>query len=573
MKTINAKLVASFCMVVAFAAAMIPHEPELSRNLHMERIERKLMDNILRDTGINWTWTSWINGPSCPSNVDTALEVSDVDLASEAVQKAFKNIDILGNSCISQSKLLKWKLGINIGVVYNGKVIYNKGFGTVSKDSEVKPSGDTIFSIGSVTKIFTSHMLANLVEKGIVSFEDPVSKFYNEQAPPVFAPINPYGSKRHQSVTLRSLSTHTSGLPREPICSISEECTEEKIFRGIGNSCLLAKPLTSPRYSNLGTALLSHCLERAYNRATGRDITYEEWLKENVFDVLGMSDSGFSVNESSMERMAVGYNVDKDNKQIIDSTYMIKLGWSNGCGGMYSTMNDMLAFVKDVLEGDKSRSLGPDAYEYYTLPGVNFPDGLSSFGLGTWEAFYANGYHTLTKSGLIGGFGTSISLVPSLKLGVVTWFNMMSGFTPSQVNSLSLGQVISAVTSELRKKGSEHPLPPNVDEIVGKYAFDGVTYFTVEKQSEDQKVGFLKGNLLSYPVYYSYDEEYTEAMKPYGDIIGLRVRQVPISSAMESCLVMYSGGVDMGLLVIQKVDGKYFASSQDFHIIGVPKEQ
>ena len=163
---------------------------------------------------------------------------------------------------------------------------------------------------------FYPDMLMNLVEKGIVSLDDPVSKFYNEQAPPVFVPLNPYGSKRHQSVTLRSLSTHTSGLPREPICTIAESCTEDKVFYGINEFPLEAKPLTTPRYSNLGTALLARSLERAYNRATGRNITYEEWLKENVFDVIGMPDSGFTVDESSMDRMAVGCKYENDYLNI-----------------------------------------------------------------------------------------------------------------------------------------------------------------------------------------------------------------------------------------------------------------
>lgn len=151
-------------------------------------------------------------------------------------------------------------------------------------------------------------MLMNLVEKGIVNFDDPVSKFYNEQEPPVFTPVNPYGSKRHQSITLRSLATHTSGLPREPACSILESCDEETIFAFINALPIGSKPLTTGRYSNLGSALLSHCLERAYSKVTGRDITYEDWLKENVFDVIGMPDTGFNVSDSASDRLAIGCN-------------------------------------------------------------------------------------------------------------------------------------------------------------------------------------------------------------------------------------------------------------------------
>ena len=262
---------------------------------------------------------------------------------------------------------------------------------------------------------------------------------------------------------------------------------------------------------------------------------------------------------------------DKQNKQVVDPTYMWKLGWSEGCGGMYSTLDDMLAFVGDILKKDESLSLGPDAYEYYTLPGINFPDGLSSFGLGTWESFYANGYHTLTKGGLEGGFGTCISLVPSLKLGVVTWVNLMSGSIPDQINAISLFKIVPAIVSELSKKAPEYPLPPEVDDIVGSYSDKNETYFTIEKQSEDQKSGLLKGKLIGNDVYYIYDKEYPEAMKPYGDFIGLRVRQS--STILGSCSVMASAGVDKDILLIAMRNSNYYATSTDYHIFNVPKDK
>ena len=252
---------------------------------------------------------------------------------------------------------------------------------------------------------------------------------------------------------------------------------------------------------------------------------------------------------------------------------MWKLGWSEGCGGMYSTLDDMLAFIGDILKKDESLSLGPDAYEYYTLPGINFPDGLSSFGLGTWESFYANGYHTLTKGGLVGGFGTSISLVPSLKLGVVTWVNLMSGSIPDQINAISLFKIVPAIVSELSKKAPEYPLPPEVDDIVGSYSDKNETYFTIEKQSEDQKSGLLKGKFkfVDYDVYYIYDKEYTEAIKPYGDFIGFRVRRP--SSILNSCTVMASGGVDKSIFYIEKRDGNYYATSPDLGVMNIPKDK
>ena len=156
MKAAYTRFVMLFCTVMAVATAMIPPDTTSFRNPQMEYLEKKLEDNLLRDTGINWTWLSWIGGPTCPDNVETDLEVSDINITSKAVQKAFKYMDILGESVITKLILQNYKLGFNLGIIYNGKVIYKKGFGTINKDKDIKPAGDTIFSIGSVTKIFVS---------------------------------------------------------------------------------------------------------------------------------------------------------------------------------------------------------------------------------------------------------------------------------------------------------------------------------------------------------------------------------------------------------------------------------
>lgn len=229
----------------------------------------------------------------------------------------------------------------------------------------------------------------------------------------------------------------------------------------------------------------------------------------------------------------------------------------------------MLAFIGDILSGDESASLGPDAYEFYTLPGINFPDGLSSYGLGTWENYYANGYHTLTKGGLLGGFGTSICLVPELKLGIVTWVNFASGPIPDEISAISIGEMVAAITSELRKNTPSYPFPAEIDEIVGNYSFYGTTYITIEKESPEQTSGYLHGNLMGYNVFYTYDKEYTEALQLTSGGIGLRVRQA--LTGLDSCGDMASMGLDKGILIIQKVGDTYYASSPDFHAFSIPK--
>ena len=78
----------------------------------------------------------------------------------------------------------------------------------MSRDGEEQPEGDTAFEIGSITKVFTSILLADMVERGELALDDPIAKFLPES-------VQVPGSEG-RPITLRDLATHRSGLPRMP---------------------------------------------------------------------------------------------------------------------------------------------------------------------------------------------------------------------------------------------------------------------------------------------------------------------------------------------------------------------
>ena len=114
-------------------------------------------------------------------------------------------------------------------------------------------------------------------------------------------------------------------------------------------------------------------------------------------------------------------------------TFGKSIYWSNPAGGMFSTMKDMLSFASKVAT--KEGVLSNNGYSRYFLPGVDLRDGITSYGRYGWEAAYSNGLRVLTKGGLIGGFGTTLVIIPELKLGAFFWVNFQSGSTPSTVCS------------------------------------------------------------------------------------------------------------------------------------------
>ena len=268
----------------------------------------------------------------------------------------------------------------------------------------------------------------------------------------------------------------------------------------------------------------------------------------------------------------VSDTIDSDSKQIIDPLFATEQGWGNGCGGIHSTISDILKFLGDILKEDKSSILSPDAYELYTMPGVLLSDGLSYFGLGTWEAAYSNGYHVLTKAGLVGGFGSSLVLVPKLKLGVATWLNFETDKVTDQLSALALNILIPTIVSELRAHKVEKPLPSNIDDIVGEYKENGVVYFKVFKKTPTQKAGPIYGILGAGgpKVELHYNEEYTKALGSTDAYMGFTVREITTEET-NSCFHESTEGIDNSVVFFQKVNGRFHVIAPNPLIWGVPK--
>jgi CubicO group peptidase (beta-lactamase class C family) len=167
-------------------------------------------------------------------------------------------------------------VGLAVGVRV-GDEIRTIGRGRVDAGRPDAPAADTIFEIGSITKVFTAIVLADMVEEGLVALDDPVTGYLPAGlAPPV----------RGRPITLRDLATHSSGLPRLPKgllrLALRERSnpyrgfTHEHLERAIVRTRPRRAPGRRVRYSNYGFGLLGHVL------ALRVGTTYEELVRERV---------------------------------------------------------------------------------------------------------------------------------------------------------------------------------------------------------------------------------------------------------------------------------------------------
>lgn len=551
-------------LVCAGGCIALPQQTTLAQQKLEQRMVAALEAAGSRGPAINWKWDNWITGgPTCVDHRN--LTLVDIPGGTESIRTVLETLQKAMDNTAAQ---VKDQLGLALGITYNGKVLFFGSAGSTEKGNMLRPTLDTVVSIGSITKIFTTLMMTALADQGVLQTTDPVTKFFNEKDEPAFSPVNPYDPKLGAAaVTLESLASHTSGLPRESPCLYGKECDKEAV-RMVSAFPLFHQPLTRPHYSNIGYTILGRSCERAVQRHNNDQTTYEEWLVKKALLPFNMTSSGFDYPNDIVKRMAAGYVIMQDGS--LQRVFPTSLFFNNPCGGMYSTTRDMLSFASRLME-NSGTVLSPNAREQYLMPGVDMPDGVSSFGRAGWEVAYANGFRTLTKGGLVGGFGTSIALIPELRLGVFGWINALNGLVPSKLTAVTMNLLVPTLLAEIQKHQPKHEEPVVMDTIVGTYAWQGVKYLVVQRDAHTSATGIYTGVVYGAQVRFEYDAKTTAAFGQGSSVYVFRYRTIPAEN-MDSCLTLSSSGTDDGLVFFVVQGSSVSAYVPDLAIRNVPKQ-
>jgi serine-type D-Ala-D-Ala carboxypeptidase/endopeptidase len=196
--------------------------------------------------------------------------------------------------------------------------------------------GDSVFEIGSITKVFTAILLAEMADRGEVSLDDPVAK----HLPPGVGVPERAGRK----ITLLDLTTQMSGLPRMPdnfkpkdMTNPYADYTAEQMFEFLGRYQLPRAIGAQFEYSNLGVGLLGQALTRRAGKS------YDALVKERILAPLNMEHTGVVLTPWMREHLARGHN----------AQLAVTANWDipafAGAGALRSTANDMLIFARANL--------------------------------------------------------------------------------------------------------------------------------------------------------------------------------------------------------------------------------
>lgn len=302
-------------------------------------------------------------------------------------------------------------IGAAVGLIDRGEVsFFTYGKKSVHEDDPI--TTDTIFEIGSITKVFTTLALMEMVSKRIIQLDEPIQSYLPDIKVPE---IN--GKK----ITVRHLATHTSGLPSLPDNFNPKNPSNPYLDYTIGNlynflnhHSLRKIPGEQFEYSNIGMGLLGHVLSLKAGQS------YDEIIRNVICNKLGMNTTLTTIMAEMQNDFAKGHNL----KQVVEYWNFPTLA---GAGALRSNIKDMTQFlaINMGLSDTSVTDLAKQCHqEQYTLPAPTIGVGV---GLG-WMITHQNDNQIIWHNGGTAGFRTYLGFNPKTQKGIVILSNSSEGW-------------------------------------------------------------------------------------------------------------------------------------------------
>ena len=228
------------------------------------------------------------------------------------------------------------KFSGSILLANKGKILYSAGYDLANREHGVANTPHTKFRIGSITKQFTAMAIMILAEQGKLSVHDPLLQHLS------------YSPESWKEITIHHLLNHTAGLvnlTNFPGCletTARLPLTVREVVELFREKPLEFRPGSQYRYSNSGYILLGDIIERASS------VSYETFLREQIFDPLQMADSGYDRFETVLPHRASGYT--RKDGEWVGVSY-VDMGFPYAAGALYSTVEDLYRWDQALLDG------------------------------------------------------------------------------------------------------------------------------------------------------------------------------------------------------------------------------
>ena len=221
-------------------------------------------------------------------------------------------------------------------IVHNGDVVLRRGYGLANRADTIAFEPSTLVQIGSNTKDFTAVAILQLVERGKLSLDDSIPRFFSG------VPLDKAG------ITIRQLMRHTAGFPLG-VGGDFEPIGREALITRVLHTPLESKPGDRERYSNVGFSLLAAIIEQVSGQS------YDQYVWDNIITPLGLHDTGYLLPHFDPRRLAHGYLAGTDQGTMLTREHLADGHYWNlrGNGGMISTVEDMATFYNALFDTER----------------------------------------------------------------------------------------------------------------------------------------------------------------------------------------------------------------------------
>jgi CubicO group peptidase (beta-lactamase class C family) len=308
-------------------------------------------------------------------------------------------------------------LGFALGVIREGRLAFFGAHGPADIGSATPITQDSVFRIASITKTMTAIAVMQLHEAGRVDLDAPADEYLR-----AYRLIPATGSSK--PATVRHLLTHTAGVPEvlraidllrpdwgdsvpldEPLPTLAE--VYEAGIR------LHGEPGTTFTYTNHGFATLQQIVEDVSGRP------FDLYLRERIFEPLGMADTDLLRTNRVTARLATGYTPGpRGPRPVTDRAWV-----TPGASSVYSTTSDMARYIGALMGGGRNEHgtiLRPETMATMFAPHFQPDPRVPGMGLG-FDRLVAGGHLVIGHGGILPGFNSQMFVAPDDRVGVVAW--------------------------------------------------------------------------------------------------------------------------------------------------------
>jgi CubicO group peptidase (beta-lactamase class C family) len=350
------------------------------------------------------------------------------------------------------------------------KIIYRKAFGYADIDARVPNTAETVFQIGSISKMMTAAGILLLAEQKKLSLQDQLTKYIPDFIEP--------GNK----VTIENLLLHNSGI--KSYTGIPEWNNGWDSKRSLEETINLVKkkefdfqPGEKFMYNNSGFAILAFIIEKASG------MSYDEFMKKNIFVPLGMNHTRHGANTDDLGLKAKGHTIDPREKKITRAVFT-EFAQLSGAGSIVSTVDDLLTFDRAMRD---RKLLSKDSWEKSTSKMIIIKDPSIYYGYG-WVIQNIKKHDAICHNGGMAGFMSSNYNFVNDKITVIFLSNA------DFINADSMVMQVAAYMFDL-DTDRRNPVSISAD-ILKKY--EGIYLLGKEKYEIKLVNGKLTYNILDY---------------------------------------------------------------------------